>query len=71
MLGFDGSLDLIMGITDYIQQLRYFRNCSFSGVYLCSCVCVFVFIHTQTDFSIHTNLYTHCVQFNALLQYYS
>jgi hypothetical protein len=51
MLGVDGSVDLIMGISDYNQQLRNFRNCEFSGDYLCSCVCVcvcvYIYIHTH------------------------
>jgi hypothetical protein len=57
MLGFDGSLDLIMGICDHIQQLRCFRNPSFSGDYLCSCVCVCVCIYTYTH--THTHIYTY------------
>jgi len=63
MLYFDCMLELIMGISDYLQQLRYFRNRSVSSDY-CLVLCyiyICIYLHCHTD--IYTTLYKHCVQF--------
>ena len=72
MLGFDSSLDLIMRISDYKQLSRYLETVH-SVVFTCVVVCVYTHTHTHTHIAIHTDihkyLYTHCLQFNALLQF--
>jgi hypothetical protein len=54
-------LELIMGISDYVQQLRYFRNWTLSCDYLCSCVClcVCVCVCVHIHIPIHTYLLTY------------
>ena len=56
MLGFDGTLDLIMRISDYKQQSRYLET-SHSVVFNCVVVC-FVCVYTQNT-NTHCHTYRH------------
>ena len=58
ILWFDCFMVLIMGFSDYILQLIYFRNRSVSSYYcvvFCLCVCIYIYIVIQT----HIQCYTH------------